>query len=129
MTDEELLEIIDFQTEIDYALSQGDAAEEAREQFAAEQAQLAERIEAVGGISEEEAVKIAEDYMKAALGAAAEGKDDVVVLLVDVAETERGYDAELMYVVSFGNPEDKSSYACEIDAADGSVLGAEEIRL
>lgn len=129
MTDEELLEIIDFQAKTNYALSQTDAAKEARVESAAKNARLKDRLAAIGGISEEEAQKIAEDYMKAAIGTAAEGKDDVDVLLVDVAETERGYDAELMYVVSFGNPEDHSVYTCEIDVTDGSVLGAEELRL
>ena len=128
LTDEELLEIIDFQTRTDYALTQNDAAKEAREAFAQEQAQLAKQVEAVGGISEEEAVKIAESRMKAALGAEAEGKDDVDVLLVDTSETDRAYETDMIYVVSFENVNDRSTYTCEIDAANGSVLGAREHR-
>lgn len=128
LTDEELLEIIDFQTRTDYALTQNDAAKEAREAFAQEQAQLAEQVEAVGGISEEEAVKIAESRMKAELGAEAEGKDDVDVLLVDTSETDRAYETDMIYVVSFENAGDRSTYTCEIDAANGSVLGAREHR-
>lgn len=128
LTDEELLEIIDFQTRTDYALTQNDAAKEAREAFAQEQAQLAKQVEAVGGISEEEAVKIAESRMKAALGAEAEGKDDVDVLLVDTRETDRAYETDMIYVVSFENVNDRSTYTCEIDAANGSVLGAREHR-
>lgn len=129
LTDEELLEIIDFQTRTDYALTQNEAAKEAQEAFAAEQFRLAKQAEAAGGISEEEAVKIAESRMKAELGAAAEGKDDVDVLLVDTRETDRAYETDVIYVVSFEDVDDGSTYTCEIDAADGSVLGARECRL
>ena len=129
LTDEELLEMIDFQTRTDYALTQNEAAKEAREAFAADQTRLAKQAEAAGGISEEEAVKIAESHMKAELGTAAEGKDDVSVLLVDTSETDRAYETDVIYVVSFDNVNDKSTYTCEIDATDGSVLGARELRL
>ena len=129
LTDEELLEMIDFQTRTDYALTQNEAAKEAREAFAADQTRLAKQAEAAGGISEEEAVKIAESHMKAELGTAAEGKDDVNVLLVDTSETDRAYETDVIYVVSFDNVNDKSTYTCEIDATDGSVLGAQELRL
>ena len=66
--------------------------------------------------------------MKAALGAEAEGKDDVDVLLVDTRETDRAYETDMIYVVSFENVNDRSTYTCEIDAANGSVLGAREHR-
>lgn len=121
--------MIDFQTRTDYALTQNEAAKEAREAFAADQTRLAKQAEAAGGISEEEAVKIAESHMKAELGMAAEGKDDVSVLLVDTSETDRAYETDVIYVVSFDNVNDKSTYTCEIDATDGSVLGARELRL
>lgn len=128
MTDEELLEIIDFRTEIDYALSQTEVTKEAQAECAAKEARLKEQLEAIGGINEEEAVKIAESYMKSDIGAAAEGKDDVDVFLANGSDMEPGYDADVMYVVSFGNVQDKSTYTCEVDAADGSVLHAEEYR-
>ena len=129
LTDEELLEIIDFQYETDYALSVSPQAEDARARFAAEQAMLKEQIRETGAISEEEAVEIARRHMKSELGAAAEGKDKTEVLLVDVSETDRGYAAQLMYVVSFENESEKSVYTCEIDASDGTVLAADELTL
>ena len=72
MTDEEILEIIDFQHKMSYAVSQSPAAQEARAQKQAEEKQWRERIEAAGGISEEEAIEIATKQLESELGALAE---------------------------------------------------------
>lgn len=134
MTDEEILEIIDFQYMMNYVLSQSPAAQEERARVQAEKEQW-ERIEAGDGISEEEAIEIAAEQMETELGERAEGKEilryedcSVAVIRSDISwqtnheHTEDSADnVHLAYIVYFCNPED-SSYECTIDAVDGSVL-------
>lgn len=74
MTDEEILENIDFQFKMSYAVSQDTTAQEARAEFLAEEKKWRDKIQAAGGISEEEAIEIAEKQRKAELGESAEGK-------------------------------------------------------
>ena len=129
MTDEEILEIIDFQYMMNYVLSQSPAAQEERARVQAEKEQW-ERIEAGDGISEEEAIEIAVKQMEAELGEGAEGKEiarrkdgSVVVLLLDISgETGYEHKGDMAYLVGFSNPVDHSSYTCTIDAVDGSIL-------
>ena len=128
MTDEEMLEIIDFQHKMSYAVSQSTAAQEARAEMQAEENQLREGIQAAGGISEEEAIEIATKRMEDELGERAEGKEilkyqdgSTAVLILDISE-EAGYKhkGDLAYYVIF--TDDHSTYYCTIDAVDGSVL-------
>ena len=130
MTDEEMLEIIDFQHKMSYAVSQSTAAQEARAEMEAEEKQWRERIQAAGGISEKEAIEIATKQMEDELGERAEGKEilkyqdgSAAVLILDISE-ETGYKhkGDLAYYVIFDNPNDHSIYYCTIDAVDGSVL-------
>lgn len=132
MTDEELLEIIDFQHQMSYAVSQGPAAQEARAQMQAEEKQWREKIQAAGGISEEEAIEIARNQMEAELGEDAEGKEilryqdgSAAVIKQDISEqTDYEHKGDVAYLVIFTNPNenDHSSYYCMIDAWDGSIL-------
>ena len=73
MTDEEMLEIIDFQHKMSYVVSQSTAAQEARAEMEAEEKQWRERIQTAGGISEE-AIEIAAKQMEDELGERAEEK-------------------------------------------------------
>ena len=93
MTDEELLEIIDFQHKMSYAVSQSPAAQEARAEMQAQENQWQEKIQAEGGISEEEAIEIATKQMQTELGTRAEGKEilryedgSVAVIILDISE-------------------------------------------
>ena len=93
MTDEELLEIIDFQHKMSYAVSQSPAAQEARAEMQAEEKRWQEKIQAAGGISEEEAIEIATKQMQAELGERAEGKEilryqdgSAAVIKIDISE-------------------------------------------
>lgn len=130
MTDEEILEIIDFQHKMSYAVSQSPAAQEARAQMQAEEKQWQEKIEAAGGISEEEAIEIATKQMEAEIGARAEGKEilryedgSAAVIKIDISErTDYEHKGDVAYMVHFYNPEDHSLYECTIDAVDGSIL-------
>ena len=130
MTDEELLEIIDFQHKMSYAVSQGTAAQEARAEMQAQEKQWQEKIQAEGGISEEEAIEIATVQMAAELGERAEGKEilkyedgSVAVIKLDISEqTNYEHKGDVAYMVHFYNPEDRSFYECTIDAVDGNIL-------
>ncbi len=130
MTDEELLEIIDFQHKMSYAVSQGTAAQEVKAEMEAERNQQKEIIQAAGGISEEEAIEIAAKQMEAELGERAEGKEilkyqdgSAAVMILDISEkTEYEHKGDFAYYVIFDNPNDKSIYYCTIDAVDGRVL-------
>ncbi len=132
MTDEEILEIIDFQHKMSYAVSQGTAAQEARAEMQAEKNQLRERIQAAGGISEEEAIEIATKRMEDELGERAEGKEilkyedgSVAVIIQDISEqTDYEHKGDIAYLVIFSNLDENnhSTYYCMIDAVDGSVL-------
>ncbi len=128
MTDEEILEIIDFQHKMSYAVEQSPAAQEARAEKEAEEKQWQERIQAAGGISEEEAIEIATKQMEAELGERAEGKEilkyqdgSAAVLKLDISEeTSYEHKGDVAYYVIF--TDDHSTYYCTIDAVDGSVL-------
>ncbi len=132
MTDEEILEIIDFQHKMSYAVSQGTAAQEARAEKQAEEKQWREKIQAAGGISEEEAIEIATKQMKDELGERAEGKEILkyedgseAVIKIDISEqTDYEHKGDVAYLVIFSNPSenDHSTYYCMIDAVDGSIL-------
>lgn len=132
MTDEEILEIIDFQHKMSYAVSQSTAAQEAREEYLAEKAMLQEKVQAADGISGEEAIEIARKKMESDLGERAERME----LLTDIYGcgaflneiSEQSYyehDGDLAYLVSFTDPDDHSAYTCWIDAVDGSVIAVQ----
>ncbi len=125
MTDEELLEIIDFQRKEGYAFELSPAAQEAKAEFLSEQERRRALVEAAGGISEEKAVEIATEQLKAELKDAAWGMmDDMDVFLEDISEVDFDHTSEVAYLVSFGNPDDKSTYSCMVDPVDGSILNA-----
>lgn len=130
MSDEELLEIIDFQHKMSYAVSQTPAAQEARAEAEAERERLREAIQAAGGISKEEAIEIAAKQMESDLGERAEGKEilkyrdgSVAVPILDISErTDYEHKGDLAYYVFFSDTNDHSMYCCIIDAVDGSIL-------
>lgn len=130
MTDEEMLEIIDFQHQMAYAVEQSPAAQEARAEMETEKNQLIEAVQAAGGISAEEAIEIATKQMESDLGERAEGKEilryqdgSVAVFLQDISgQTTYEHKGDLAYFVNFSNASDHSTYTCIIDAVDGSIL-------
>ncbi|MDE6743257.1 MAG: hypothetical protein K2J95_05200 [Lachnospiraceae bacterium] len=130
MTDEEILEIIDFQHKMSYAVSQTPAAQEARAEMEAERERLREAVQAAGGISAEEAIEIATKQMESDLGERAEGKEilryqdgSVAVFLLDISgRTTYEHVGDVAYFVNFSNASDHSNYTCIIDAVDGSIL-------
>lgn len=122
LTDEEFLEIVDFQNKMSYAIEQSSAAQEAKAEYQEEQDQRQEQIQDADGISEEEAILIATDQMRSELGASAEGKELLIVYLDDISEADYEHTGDEAYVVGFGNKNDHSTYTCAVDSADGSIL-------
>lgn len=122
LTDEELLQIIDFNKMRNYALAQSPAGQEARREYLAAQEKLRERVEEESGISREEAVEIAVARMESQLGEQAKGMEYVYMRLYDMAETGDTDEQHVIYVVVLHGSSDLSPYVCMIDSTDGCIL-------
>ncbi|MCM1040167.1 MAG: hypothetical protein NC434_12675 [Ruminococcus sp.] len=120
LTDEELLEIIDFYAKREYALTKY-AEEERAEEIAARKEQEKQQIEEVveaGGITEEEAVRIATGYLEQFFGISGEG-----------LERNQYYDEERtiadenrFYCVNWTDFPARKHYYFYISARDGSLV-------
>lgn len=132
MTDEEMLQIIDFQHKMSYAVSHGPQAQEARAESQEKEARLKKIWQDADGISEDEAIQIAEKQLKADLGEAADGLelrtygDGSHTTLTDDADFSEALGIEskagMIYDVGFENPETHEIYSYLIDAVDGNIL-------
>ena len=126
MTDEELLQIIDFNHLRNYALSQTPAGREARGEYLEKQEKLKEQVEAEGGIGAEEAARIAAAQMESELGTKARGTKYSHVYLVDLSKEDCAHKSDTAYMVVLRSAGGASPYVCKIDSADGSILEAGE---
>lgn len=117
LTDEELLQIIDFNYTRDYAVSQGTAAQEARKEWEEKEEGLKAKVQKEGWITEKEALQAAEVYLQTEFGLSAEGMTADVFL----DEPKTGL---FIYHVSYQTEDDISIYAYGIDlnAEDGSLV-------
>ena len=129
MTDEELLEIIDFQHKMMYAIEQSAAAQEARAEYLAEEDRLREIVEAAGGLSEEEAIEIVRAHLEEVLGEEMEELElttDIYgcgAFISDISnQTYFEHEGDVAYIVDFSNPNEHYGYTYTIDAVDGSIL-------
>lgn len=126
LTDEELLEIIDFQHIKIYAIEQSPEAQEARAEQQEEQEKLKKRVEAFGGLSEEKALAMAVEQMKAELGDDAEGTELQWITLEDIEESDDGTSGNVVYSAIFRNRDAAFWYECVIDTAGGGILQTEK---
>lgn len=137
MTDEEMLQIIDFQHKMSYAVAHGPQVQAAAAEAQEKTARLKMMLEnAGGGISADEAVEIARTQLRADLGDKAnelelmtynDGTPGVSLLdAADYSEAEFASEsrAGVIYDVGFGNPDTHATYGYIIDAVDGSILYA-----
>lgn len=117
LTDEELLQIIDFNYTRDYAVSQGTAAQEARKEWEEKEESLKAKVQKEGWITEKEALQAAEEYLQTEFGLSAEG----MIADVFLDEPKTGL---FIYHVSYQTEDDSSIYAYGIDlnAEDGSLV-------
>lgn len=132
MTDEEMLEIIDFQHKMSYAVANsGVVTEEEKAAYRAEKARIEKIVQDNNGISGDKAVEIARKQLEADLGDAANGLELMTdcngngATLCDT--TQEGYEeihskADVAYDIAFGNPDTHVVYGYIIDAVDGSIL-------
>ena len=129
LTDEELLEIIDFQQKMRYAVENGPMAQDARAKYLAELDRMREEVRDADGISEEEAIEIARKQMEAALGEEAESMELLTdmngrgAFLNDISDdTFYEHERDMAYTVVFRNHETNRAYICFIDPVDGTIL-------
>lgn len=121
MTDEELLEIIDFMAKREYAFTEEYArehAEEIAEQEAQEQAAIAENVEG-GGITEQQAIETAAQKLSDLFDMTGEGF--VQNSYFDEA-VDRG--GRPVYCVNWTNDISHKYYYFDIDAEDGHMVRA-----
>ena len=120
LTDEELLEIIDFYAKREYALTKHIEEEHANE-IAAKKEQEKRQIEEVveaGGITEEEAIQIASGYLEKIFGITGEGLENNHYY---EDELIRGGENEL-YQVNWTDFPSRKHYYFYISAKDGSLV-------
>lgn len=117
LTDEEILEQIDFEKKRDYAL-QEQRAEEIAEQKEEERRQIKE-VTAAGGISEEKAIEIATGYLKQVFGIDGSGME---MNHYFVSEDDFRPVFPNSYCVNWSDLGNYRHYYFHIDAADGSLL-------
>lgn len=138
MTDEEMLEIIDLQHKMSYAISinvKTEAEYEAEDR--AKRAGLEEKVQAEDGISEDEAIEIAKKTMEADIG---EKADDLIfrmwnedygwktdLCVADWSEIKEEDKGAIGYYMAFYSESYSRSYHCTINAVDGSILEAYSI--
>lgn len=129
MTDEEMLEIIDFQHKMSYAVAHGSQVQDARAESKEKEARLKKILQDAGGISGDEAVEIAKKQFETDLGDAADGLELMTdslgrsASLLDTSDyAELESKAGVIYEVSFGNTDSHAVYGYLIDAVDGSIL-------
>lgn len=129
MTDEEMLEIIDFQHKMSYAVAHGSQVQDARAESQEKEARLKKILQDAGGISGDEAVEIAKKQFETDFGDAVDGLDLMTdrlgrsASLLDASDyAEVGSKAGIIYDVSFGNTDSHAVYGYLIDAVDGSIL-------
>lgn len=145
LTDEELLEIIEYNYTKRVALNgktqeQMDAEDLAKD--LSQRAMLEEKVKAAGGINEEDAIEIARKAMEADIG---EKSKELKIYISRKAESygwklelcditdEDEYKGDIAYSVNFDNveemekPEDFFAYSCYVNAVDGSICCAYSI--
>lgn len=80
LTDEELLEIIEFNYKRDYALTLDPEVQAVVEEQEKEQKEIRAKVQAGNGISEAEAVEIAKEWMNSFFGVSADGMEETIYL-------------------------------------------------
>ncbi|MCH5256481.1 MAG: hypothetical protein J1D87_04270 [Lachnospiraceae bacterium] len=122
LTDEEILQIIDFQTKLDYSLSKRYEEEYADEIAAKEQAQkeLVAQVADSGGITEEEAVTIAKEWLEKIHGITGDGLELHHRLDGDLEDNAKSGEST-QYVVTWSGMSNEQHYYFFISARDGRL--------
>ncbi len=122
LTDEEILEIIDFSVKRDYAVGQNSEKEFAQERALEkelEEKQIADNVEN-GGITQQQAVEIAAEKLFTFFENNGEGLE----LNSYYSESFHGKTGEACYVVTWAHPVTHKCYYIALSAQDGRVTWA-----
>lgn len=133
MSDEEMLEIIDLQHKMRYAVLHGPQAQAAAAEAGGKSARLEQIVQDANGIDRDEAIAIAKKQLMADLGDKADelelmttnaGSGASLLDASDYSEVEFEHESKagVLYDVSFGNSDTHTIYGYMIDAVDGSIL-------
>lgn len=133
MSDEEMLEIIDLQHKMRYAVLHGPQAQAAAAEARGKSARLEQIVQDANGIDRDEAIAIAKKQLMADLGDKADelelmttnaGSGASLLDASDYSEVEFEHESKagVLYDVSFGNSDTHTIYGYMIDAVDGSIL-------
>lgn len=129
MTDEELLEIIDLQHTMAYAVSQAphtSKTEEERkteeQEREAQQQELWKKVQEAGGISESEAAEIAKEYLETTPVLSTEDLNLLSTNLLELKNSDLSAENDAAYIVTFYDPENFTICFLIIDAVNGSIL-------
>ena len=133
MSDEEMLEIIDLQHKMRYAVLHGPQAQAAAAEAGGKSARLEQIVQDTNGIDRDEAIAIAKKQLMADLGDKADelelmttnaGSGASLLDASDYSEVEFEHESKagVLYDVSFGNSDTHTIYGYMIDAVDGSIL-------
>lgn len=114
LTDEELLQIIEFNTKRDYALEQRTQPVE----MPPEEKQAREQIAGSGGITEEKAIELGAGWLHNLYGVSEQGME-----LNHYLDTQYGADEKTVYAVNF-SVRSTEYYYFYFDTQDGSLLKA-----
>ena len=128
MTDEELLEILDFDHTRAYAISQAvctpspEERETQQQEWEIRQQELGEKVQEAGGISESEAAEIAKKYLETTPGSSLEGLELISAKLIDVTGSDWNTEADIVYGVLFYDSEKCAICLLIVDAVSGRVV-------
>lgn len=127
LTDEEILQIIDFETKIGYSLSKR-YEEEFADEIAArelEQKELAAQVADSGGITEEEAVVEAQKWLEKIYGITGEGLELNHYIYDNESGEDNAQSGELnLYMVNWTDMPNRQYYYFYISSRDGSLAQA-----
>ncbi|MDE7222540.1 MAG: hypothetical protein K2O34_02010, partial [Acetatifactor sp.] len=128
MTDEELLEIIDFDYTRAYAISRSACTPKPEESKTQQQEQeirqqeLGKTVQEARGISESEAGEIAREYLENTPGFSLEGLELFSASLIDVTDSDMNTEAGIVYGVLFYDSEKCAICLLIVDAVSGRVM-------
>lgn len=117
LTDEELLEIIDFDSKEIYSLSLDPEVSAFQAQQQQEQLEIQSKVQAEGGISEADAVAIAQKWMDSFFGVSTDGMEETIYLDEDSFEVP-------IYHITY-DIRSNCYYYFSISTIDGTLMSVE----
>ncbi len=114
LTDEEILEIIEFNYKREYALTLDPEVQAVIENHEKEQNEIKTQVQAGGGISEAEAVAVAQEWMNTFFGVSTDGMEEIIYL------DEEWFDVPTYHITY--EIQSVCYYYFSISTVDGSIM-------